>query len=66
MDTVLSLRIATALRCVLTRVPLALAGARRRARWGAHWDVSTWTLRSHPAGIGLGRPPVAGTRAAES
>jgi GT2 family glycosyltransferase len=66
MATVLSLRIAEALRTVLTQVPLALAGARHRARWGVHWDVLAWHLRSHPAGIGLGRPPVPETKAAES
>jgi GT2 family glycosyltransferase len=66
MATVLSVRIAKALLYVLTQMPLALAGARHRARWRVHWDVLAWHPRSHPAGIGLGRPPAPETGAAES
>jgi GT2 family glycosyltransferase len=52
---VLGLRFLKALFYVVTQAPLAVAGARHRARWSIHRDVLLWHLRGCPGSVGLGR-----------
>jgi hypothetical protein len=50
---VLLLRSAKSLFYVVSQAPLALAGARHRARWHSHWQVLMWHLRGCPARVGV-------------